>query len=46
MVLHFRTQKIGVECGDTEALLTGETDAGEVISSAVAIVKTVGCKRK
>ena len=44
LVLHFRTQETGIACGDTEAVLTGETFAGDPLQGADAI-KTVGCKK-
>jgi hypothetical protein len=43
MVLHFKTQETGIECGDTEATLTGETHSGEEIIGTDTI-QTVGCK--
>jgi hypothetical protein len=42
LVLHFNTQETGIQCGDTEASLTGETVDGTPIEGADAIV-TVGC---
>jgi hypothetical protein len=43
LVLHFRTQETGIQCGDTSALLTGETVDGTSIEGADAIT-TVGCR--
>jgi hypothetical protein len=43
MVLHFKTQETGIECGDTEATLTGKTHSGDEIMGKDAI-QTVGCK--
>jgi hypothetical protein len=42
MVLHFRTQETGIQCGDTEAGLTGETVDGTPFEGSDGIV-TVGC---
>ena len=42
LVLHFRSQATGIQCGDTEASLTGETFDGQPIQGADSIV-TVGC---
>ncbi len=42
LVLHFRTQESGIQCGDTEASLTGETFDGQAIQGSDSIV-TVGC---
>ena len=42
LVLHFRTQETGIQCGDTEASLTGETFDGQAIQGSDSIV-TVGC---
>ena len=42
LVLHFRTQGMGIQCGDTEASLTGETFDGQPIQGSDSIV-TVGC---
>ncbi len=42
LVLHFRTQATGVQCGDTSASLTGQTGSGQAIAGADSIV-TVGC---
>lgn len=43
MVLHFKTQDTGIQCGDTQAILTGETVSGQAITGSDTI-KTVGCK--
>jgi hypothetical protein len=42
LVLHFRTEQTGIQCGDTSANLTGETAAGGKIAGTDAI-RTVGC---
>ncbi len=42
LVLHFRTQETGIQCGDAEATLTGETFDGQPIQGTDSIV-TVGC---
>jgi hypothetical protein len=42
LVLHFPTQATGIQCGDTEASLSGETFAGQAIQGTDSIV-TVGC---
>ena len=42
LVLHFGTQESGIQCGDTEASLTGETFDGQAIQGSDSIV-TVGC---
>lgn len=41
LVLHFPTQQTGIQCGETEAVLTGQTFGGEAIegSDAINIVK-------
>jgi hypothetical protein len=44
LVLHFRTQATGIQCGDTSASLTGETFDGDAIQGSDSI-KTVGCKK-
>jgi hypothetical protein len=44
LVLHFRTQETGIQCGDTSASLTGKTVDGEPIEGSDAI-KTVGCNK-
>ena len=43
LVLHFRTQDTGIQCGDTSASLTGETFGGQMIEGSDSI-NTVGCK--
>ena len=43
MVLHFRTQESGIQCGDTETSLTGQTVDGVPIEGSDSI-RTVGCK--
>ena len=45
MIFHFKTQKTGIQCGDTSASLTGETFGGQAIAGADSI-RTVGCKSK
>ncbi len=42
LVLHFRTQDTGIQCGDTAASLTGNTFGGQLISGTDS-VKVVGC---
>ena len=42
LVLHFRTQESGIQCGDTEASLTGETFDGQAIQGSDSVV-TAGC---
>ncbi|MCI0553950.1 MAG: T9SS type A sorting domain-containing protein [Anaerolineae bacterium] len=42
LVLHFKTQDTGIQCGDTEASLTGQTCGGQAITGSDAI-QTVGC---
>lgn len=43
MILHFKTQETGIQCGDTSASLTGETFVGQAIEGSDSI-RTVGCK--
>lgn len=43
LILHFNTQETGIVCGDTSALLTGESVSGQEIEGSDSI-KTVGCK--
>lgn len=43
LVLHFKTQDAGIQCGDTEVSLTGETFGGQMIVGTDSII-TVGCK--
>ncbi len=45
MILHFKTQETGLVCGNTEAILTGETLNGQAIEGSDSI-KTVGCENK
>ena len=42
LILHFNTQETGIQCGDIEATLTGETFGGQPITGSDAI-NTVGC---
>jgi hypothetical protein len=42
MILRFKTRKSGIECGDSEATLTGQTYAGDQFSGTDDIV-TKGC---
>jgi len=43
LLLRFKIQKTGIDCGDTEATLIGETFDGQSFSGTDTI-KTVGCK--
>jgi hypothetical protein len=43
MVFHFKTQGMGIVCGDTEATLMGETFGGIQFTGTDAM-KTTGCK--
>lgn len=43
LILHFRTQDTGIQCGNTSASLTGETFNGAAIKGSDSI-RTVGCK--
>lgn len=43
LILHFSTQATGIACGDTQAVLTGNTTGGQAIEGSDA-VKTAGCK--
>lgn len=43
LVFHFRTQETGIQCGDIEATLTGETWDGIPVSGADS-VNTVSCE--
>ncbi len=45
LMLRFRTPEVGLQCGDTEVELMGETYAGDSIIGTDK-VKTVGCKKK
>jgi len=42
LVLHFNTQDTGIQCGDTDASLTGETFGGEPIAG-IDSIRTVPC---
>ena len=42
LVLHFRTQEAGIQCGDTAVFLIGETFDGNPIEGSDSI-KTLGC---
>ncbi|MGQ0668377.1 MAG: hypothetical protein ACT4PO_01665 [Actinomycetota bacterium] len=42
LVLHFRTQETGIQCGVTSATLTGETFGGTALEGSDS-VRTVGC---
>ena len=43
MVLHFNTQDTGIDCGYSEARLSGETFGGEAFTGTNS-VKTAGCR--
>ena len=43
LVLHFRTQDSGIQCGDTSVSITGQTLNGTLIQGSDSIT-TVGCK--
>ncbi len=43
LVLHFKTQDTGIQCGDTDASLTGETFGGQMFEGTDSI-NTVGCR--
>ena len=43
LILHFKTQETGIQCGDTSAFLTGETFDGQAVEGSDSI-KTAGCK--
>ncbi len=43
LVLHFRTRRTGIQCGDTSVSLTGHTFGGQMIEGSDSI-KTVKCK--
>ena len=45
LVLHFRTQESGIQCGDTSVSITGQTVNGELIQGTDTI-RTVGCNAK
>lgn len=42
LVLHFKTQEAGIQCGDTEMSLTGQTFDGQMIEGTDS-VNTMGC---
>lgn len=42
LVLHFHTQGTGIQCGDTEASLSGGTFGGQAIQGSDSVL-TVGC---
>ena len=48
MVLHFKTQETGIQCGDTDASLTGSTFANpdSVDVEGADAIKTVGCPKQ
>ena len=43
LLLRFKIPETGIECGDTDATLTGNTYGGESFTGTDTIV-TVGCK--
>jgi hypothetical protein len=43
LMLHFRTQETGIQCGDTAASLTGATFEGQALEGSDSI-ETKGCK--
>jgi hypothetical protein len=43
LILHFKTEATGITCGDTNALLTGQTVGGIEIEGSDS-VSTVGCR--
>ncbi len=43
LLLHFPTQDTGIQCGDTEASLSGQTFDGGPFQASDSIV-TVGCR--
>jgi hypothetical protein len=43
MIFHFRTQQTGIACGNTSAILTGNTLSGQPIQESDSI-RTTGCK--
>jgi hypothetical protein len=45
LLLFFKTEATGIDCGDTTASLSGATYAGQAITGTDAI-KTVGCKKQ
>jgi hypothetical protein len=44
LVVHFRTQETGIQCGDTEAILTGSLLTGVLLEGTDSI-RTIGCQR-
>jgi hypothetical protein len=42
LLLHFRTQATGIQCGDSSASLIGQTGGGQAVQGTDSIV-TVGC---
>ena len=45
LMLHFNTQDTDIQCGDTEATLSGKTLGGEAIEGSDSI-NTVGCRKE
>lgn len=45
LLLRFKIRRTGIECGDTEATLTGQTYESQSITGTDSI-KTVGCRKK
>jgi hypothetical protein len=43
VVMQFRTQSTGIQCGDTMSKLTGQTTGGAQFTGA-DVIRTVGCK--
>ena len=43
LLLHCRTQELGIACGDTSVSLTGSTYGGQAFKESDSIV-TVGCR--
>lgn len=43
LLLQFKVRKTGIACGDSEAILTGETWSGDAFTGTDS-VKTVGCR--
>jgi hypothetical protein len=43
VILHFKTQDTGLQCGDSSAVLTGKTLSGLAVEGSDPI-RTVGCK--
>jgi hypothetical protein len=46
LVFHFYTQDTGIECGDTSAVLQGETFSGDANILGIDTFRTVGCNSK